>query len=53
MNTKDQSERYTKEDLSSDQLEKYIKEDKDIKDKYIISILRAYDLIKELVHVVK
>jgi len=32
---------------------KNIKEDKDIKDKYIISILRAYDLIKELVHVVK
>ena len=32
MNTKDQSERYTKEDLSSDQLEKYIKEDKDIRD---------------------
>ena len=30
-----------------------IKEDKSIKDKYIISILRAYDLIKELVYVVK
>lgn len=32
---------------------KNIKEDKSIKDKYIISILRAYDLIKELVYVVK
>ena len=32
MNTKDQFERYTKEDLSSDQLEMYIQEDKDIRD---------------------
>ena len=33
---------------------KNIKEDKSsVKDKYIISILRAYDLIKELVYVVK
>ena len=32
MNTKDQFERYTKEDLSSDQLEMYIQEDKEIRD---------------------
>ena len=32
MNTKDQFNRYTKEDLSSDQLEMYIQEDKDIRD---------------------
>ena len=32
MNIKDQFNRYTKEDLSSDQLEMYIKEDKEIRD---------------------
>ena len=32
MNTKDQFKRYTKEDLSSDQLEMYIQEDKEIRD---------------------
>jgi hypothetical protein len=36
----------------STQLKK-IKEDKTIKDKYIISVLRAYDLTKELANVVK